>query len=147
MMEDFKSDNKWKVSFAIKRIEKKALEWRGDEELGRRMRTNVKLKNMPSVFLFMVNPPNVGRDGFIDNYGIRHKLIIPKRRHSTQAMDSELLSALIRPYLGKGGYELCNRPPALFDLICCTTTNTGDALCARWWIIFASIAMAKRYNI
>ena len=68
-------------------------------------------------------------------------------------------------------YELCNRPPALFDPsglpreakksaladaiwsvgkridMHCTTTYTGDELCARWWITVVSTAMAKRYNI
>ena len=76
MIEDLKSDNKRKVSFAIKRFEKKASEWRGNEELGRRMRTNVK-KEYAISFLVYGKSTNVGRDSFIDNYGIRHKLIIP----------------------------------------------------------------------
>ena len=91
LINDLKSDNARTVNGAIRRFEKKASQWRTNEELAERMRANTKKEYAVTFRVYGKTDKGTGGDAFVDNYGIKYKMIIDERQVILKSSEKDLI--------------------------------------------------------
>ena len=101
-----KSDNARTVNGAIRRFEKKASQWRTNEELAERMRANTKKEYAITFRVYSKTDTGTGGDAFTDNYGIKYKMIIDERQVIMKSSEKDLIPRnLINKYVVRDEYD------------------------------------------
>ena len=103
---DLKSENARTVNGAIRRFEKKASQWRTNEELAERMRANTKKEYAITFRVYSKTDKGTGGDAFVDNYGIKYKMIIDERQVILKSSEKDLIPRnIINKYVVRDEYE------------------------------------------
>ena len=106
LIKDLKSENSRTVNGAIRRFEKKASQWRTNEELAERMRANTKKEYAITFRVYSKTDTGTGGDAFVDNYGIKYKMIIDERQVILKSCGKDLIPRnIINKYVVRDEYE------------------------------------------
>ena len=106
LINDLKSENARTVNGAIRRFEKKASQWRTNEELAERMRANAKKEYAITFRVYSKTDTGTGGDAFVDNYGIKYKMIIDERQVILKSSEKDLIPRnIINKYVVRDEYE------------------------------------------
>ena len=106
LIKDLKSENSRTVNGAIRRFEKKASQWRTNEELAERMRANTKKEYAITFRVYSKTDTGTGGDAFVDNYGIKYKMIIDERQVILKSSEKDLIPRnIINKYVVRDEYE------------------------------------------
>ena len=106
LIKDLKSENSRTVNGAIRRFEKKASQWRTNEELAERMRANPKKEYAITFRVYSKTDTGTGGDAFVDNYGIKYRMIIDERQVILKISEKDSIPRnIINKYVVRDEYE------------------------------------------
>ena len=106
LINDLKSESARTVNGAIRRFEKKVSQWRTNEELAERMRANTKKEYAVSFRVYAKTDKGTGGDAFVDNYGVKYKMIIDERQVILKSSEKDLIPRnIINKYVVRDEYE------------------------------------------
>ena len=106
LIKNLKSENSRTVNGAIRRFEKKASQWRTNEELAERMRANTKKEYAITFRVYSKTDTGTGGDAFVDNYGIKYRMIIDERQVILKISEKDSIPRnIINKYVVRDEYE------------------------------------------